>query len=200
MSGCLIVLEGIDGSGKGTQLTLLQKRLEDLGKTVYVTHEPSQGAIGQLIREELRSNSNTDEATMALLFAADRLQHIHTIQAHLEAGDIVLCDRYILSSLAYNSQQLTLEWVCAINKEADQRLHPDITLLFDLPEQEAMHRIDVRGDVKERYETQQQLYQIRDMYRMLAEVRHEDRVTLINANQAADSVHEDVWQAVKTLL
>lgn len=200
MSGCLIVLEGIDGSGKGTQLNLLQQHLEQLGKTVYITHEPSQGAIGRLIREELSSTSTTDEATMALLFAADRLQHIRDMQAHLDAGEIVLCDRYILSSLAYNSQQLTLEWVCDINKEADRRLHPAITLLFDLPEQAAMHRIDVRGDVKERYETQQQLYQIRDMYRMLAEVRHDDNVVLINANQAPDAVHEDVWQAIQSLL
>lgn len=200
MSGRFIVLEGIDGSGKGTQLEMLKARLEQAGHSVWVTREPSESKIGKLIREGLGDATKMDEATIALLFAADRLHHIHEIKAHLEKDDIVLCDRYVLSSLAYNSQTLTLEWILSINKHADSRLHPNLTLLFDLSAQDAMHRIDVRGDNKERYESQKQLLQVRDMYLMLAEVRHDDNVTVIDAAQAPNMVHEAAWQAIETIL
>lgn len=200
MSGRFIVLEGIDGSGKGTQLEMLKVRLEQAGHSVWVTREPSESKIGKLIREGLGDATKMDEATIALLFAADRLHHIHEIKTHLEKDDIVLCDRYVLSSLAYNSQTLTLEWILDINKHADSRLHPDLTLLFDLSAQDAMHRIDVRGDNKERYESQKQLLQVRDMYLMLAEVRHDDKVTVIDAAQAPNMVHEAAWQAIETVL
>lgn len=200
MSGRFIVLEGIDGSGKGTQIGLLVDRLEASGHKVLVTREPSAGPIGTLIRQALADASQFDEATMALLFAADRLSHIAEIQAHLAKGEVVLCDRYVLSSLAYNSQSLTLEWVLSLNAEADKRLHPDLTLYFDLSAQDAMVRIDARGDAHERYETQRQLYQVRDMYRMLAEVRLDDNVVTIDASASPDRVAENVWQAVQSIL
>ncbi len=200
MSGKLIVLEGIDGSGKGTQLEMLHARLISAGYNVWLTHEPADNKIGRLIRESLKDSSQFDEATIALLFAADRLEHIREMQSHIAADDIVLCDRYVLSSLAYNSQSLTLEWILALNQEADKRLHPDLTLYFDLDAQTAMARIGARGDSRERYETQRQLYQVRDMYRMLADVRHADNVVTIDASQAPDQVFQNTWQAVQSLL
>lgn len=200
MSGKLIVLEGIDGSGKGTQIARLTDRLEASGHKVLVTREPSAGPIGTLIRQALADASQFDEATMALLFAADRLEHIREMKAHLAAGEIVLCDRYVLSSLAYNSQTLTLEWILALNQEADKRLHPDLTLYFDLSEQIALARIGARGSDRERYETQRQLYQVREMYRMLADVRLDDNVVTINASQTPEAIAEDVWRAVAPLI
>lgn len=199
MSGKLIVLEGIDGSGKGTQIARLTDRLEASGHKVLVTREPSAGPIGTLIRQALADASQFDEATMALLFAADRLEHIREMKAHLAAGEIVLCDRYVLSSLAYNSQTLTLEWILALNQEADKRLHPDLTLYFDLSEQIALARIGARGSDRERYETQRQLYQVREMYRMLADVRLDDNVVTIDASQTPEAIAEDVWRAVQPL-
>lgn len=199
MSGKLIVLEGIDGSGKGTQIARLTDRLEASGHKVLVTREPSAGPIGTLIRQALADASQFDEATMALLFAADRLEHIREMKAHLAAGEIVLCDRYVLSSLAYNSQTLTLEWILALNQEADKRLHPDLTLYFDLSEQIALTRIGARGSDRERYETQRQLYQVREMYRMLADVRLDDNVVTIDASQTPEAIAKDVWQAVQPL-
>lgn len=200
MSGRLIVLEGIDGSGKGTQLALLAEQLKASGHTVWLTREPSDGAIGRLIREGLAGSADFDEATMALLFAADRLVHIEEIKRHLAADEIVLCDRYVLSSLAYNSQTLTLEWILSINEQADKRLHPDLTLYFDLNEQIAMSRIDARGDVHERYETHRQLYRVREMYRMLAEIRLADNVVTIDAKETPEVIAESVWQTVKEIL
>lgn len=200
MNGHFIVMEGIDGSGKGTQLTRLAERLEAGGYKVWLTREPTDGAIGTLIRQGLADASRFDEATMALLFAADRLEHIKEIKKHLAQDEVVLCDRYVLSSLAYNSQALTLEWVLALNQQADTRLHPELTLYFDLNEQLALERIETRGELHERYETQRQLYQVREMYRMLAEVRLADNVTSIEARELPETVAETVWQAVKKIL
>lgn len=200
MSGRFIVLEGIDGSGKGTQLELLREALEARGHKVWLTREPSESPIGRMIRQGLTGGERFDEATMALLFAADRLVHIDEVRVHLDQGDIVLCDRYILSSLAYNSQSLSLEWILSLNKEADKRLHPDLTLLFDLSSQEAMHRIDLRGEQTERYETQSQLYQVGEMYRMLADVRLDDNVTRIDAARTPDEVHQGVMKIVANIL
>ena len=200
MKGRFIVLEGIDGSGKGTQLDLLADRLESSGHKVLVTREPSSGPIGHLIRQALTDASQFDEATMALLFAADRVEHIREIKSHLEAGEVVLCDRYVLSSLAYNSQTLSLEWVLGLNAEADKRLHPDLTLYFDLSAQSAMARIGARGNERERYETQRQLFQVRDMYRMLAEIRHADNVVTIDAEQPPEIVAASVWRTVEKIL
>lgn len=199
MSGRFIVFEGIDGSGKSTQLARLADRLTAEGHIVWTTREPSNGDIGHLIRLGLTGKSKLDEATIALLFAADRLSHIEEIRAHLAVGELVLCDRYILSSLAYNSQRLTLEWILSLNREADARLHPDLTLLLDLSEQEALHRIEVRSDVVERYETLSQLYQVRQMYRMLADVRPEDNVTIIDASQNINTIAEAVYKATAEL-
>ena len=197
--GRFIVFEGIDGSGKGTQLDLLAQALRQEGAGIWLTHEPSDGPIGRLIRQGLADAAKMDEATIALLFAADRLDHIEEIRAHLAVGDTVLCDRYILSSLAYNSQKLTLEWILSLNREADARLHPDLTLLFDLSEKEALRRIEARHQAIERYETLNQLYQVRQMYRMLAQVRQEDNVTVIDASRDRKTVAEDVHRAVKNL-
>ncbi len=200
MSGTLIVFEGIDGSGKSTQLLHLKDHLEATGKKVFVTREPSDGPIGSMVRKALLTDTSFDEATLTLLFAADRLDHIKTIEAHLAQGEIVLCDRYLLSSLAYNSQHLTLEWVLNLNKEADARLHPTVTLLYDLPEQEAMARIEQRGEIAERYETLHQLYQIRQLYLMLAQVRTDDNVIVINANQNEDAVYAETWEVLQDYL
>ena len=86
MSGRFIVLEGIDGSGKGTQLALLAERLTNAGHSVWLTREPTDGAIGRLIREGLGDAARFDEATIALLFAADRLAHIAEIRRVLQAA------------------------------------------------------------------------------------------------------------------
>lgn len=197
--GHFIVFEGIDGSGKGTQQTLLAQHLRQKGVSVWCTREPSDGTIGRLIRQGLKDTAIMDEATIALLFAADRLSHIEEIRNHLAVGDTVLCDRYVLSSLAYNSQKLSLEWILSLNQQADARLHPDLTLLFDLSEKVALSRIEARNDEKERYETLNQLYQVRQMYRMLAQVRQDDNVTVIDAGRTIEAVAEDVLKSVQNL-
>jgi dTMP kinase len=134
--GRFVVIEGIDGAGTTTQARLLGERLRAAGRRVHVTAEPSAGAAGALVRQILSGrlrgrapDGPFDADALALLFAADRLDHVRTeIVPALEAGFDVVCDRYTLSSLAY--QSLTTgdsRWVRAINSRARA---PDVTILL----------------------------------------------------------------------
>ena len=111
-----IVIEGIDGCGKGTQAKLLFDHLKDLGKEVLLTAEPTKGPLGKMIREHL-SDPFLDDESLALLFAADRIEHLEKeVRPALEAGKIVISDRYVYSSVAYQGQRIDLDWVGDINK------------------------------------------------------------------------------------
>ena len=120
--GKFIVFEGCDGSGKSTQLKLLASYLESKGEEVYLTREPTDSPFGSLIHSCLTGRIVTDEHTIAALFAADRLDHIHNalngILRKLEEGVTVLCDRFYLSSFAYNGGFAPLEWVISLNTPA----------------------------------------------------------------------------------
>ena len=137
--GCLIALEGIDGAGTTSQVAPVASRLRLLGHDVLPTCEPTDGAIGRLLRQCLRAHGNPEEpgeATMALLFAADRLAHLaEIIEPALQRGAIVLTDRYVWSSFAYQSAALPADWVRQINAQARPA---DLTIYFDLPEE---HRV-----------------------------------------------------------
>ena len=121
--------EGIDGAGKSLQLEHCAKVLQEMGVSVVTTCQPSHLAIGKLIREALANQLDFDEATLALLFAADRLEHLKEIESHLR-DSLVLTDRYLLSSLAYNASILDKTWIETINRYAT--LKPRQTFLFDL--------------------------------------------------------------------
>jgi len=168
MSGMLIVLEGIDGSGTTTQAALLGERLRARGYDCVLTREPTAGAVGRLIRQALsgtlqdaegRPSSTPNQATMALLFAADRVDHNQrVIEPALAAGKIVVSDRYVLSSLLYqtlaaepdtNADEL-LNWLRALNSRARRA---DLTLVLDVSAEEAARRRASRGGPAELYET-----------------------------------------------
>lgn len=150
--GRFIVLEGIDGSGTTSQVQALRRALEDRGHGVLATHQPSDGSIGRSIRGFLRREGpGIDPAALALLFAADRLDHVQReIEPALRRGDVVLCDRYVVSSWAYQSLQCDAAWVRTIN---DRAPWPDLTLVLQLPVDEALRRVHARDQAKEIYET-----------------------------------------------
>lgn len=114
-----IVLEGLDGSGTTTQLNLLKEKLESAGKTVYATCEPSPLPTGQLIRRILEKEIETEAETLARLFSADRYEHLYNkydgIIKHLNSGDIVITDRYLFSSLAYQSLGCGFDFILSLN-------------------------------------------------------------------------------------
>src|SRR5437667_268896 len=112
MAGRFIVLEGIDGAGTTTQADAIAAALRKKGRQVFVTREPSDLAIGKQIRAALVGKAAFPSDALALLFAADRLDHLEReVQPALRAGTDVICDRYVLSSMAYQGSMLPADWV-----------------------------------------------------------------------------------------
>lgn len=146
VQGHFITLEGGEGSGKTTVLDLIYKELSDLGYSVLVTREPGGIPIAEYIREIILNPNNTqmEKRTEALLYAAARRQHlIEVIVPALERGQVVLCDRFIDSSLVYQgyARGIGMEEVMAINHFAIGDLFPELTLFFDLEPEEGLARI-----------------------------------------------------------
>src|SRR5665647_183026 len=138
--GIFIVIEGLDGSGKTTQAKFLAKKLEKTHK-VLLTAEPSLGKIGTFIREDcLYEDKRLPTEAEALLFAADRIEHMYSeVKPALDDGKLVICDRYIYSSLAYQGNAgLSLDWIKTINARAMQ---PDFSIFIDVAPEKVIERL-----------------------------------------------------------
>ena len=165
--GKLIVFEGIDGSGKGTQIKLLADRLDRLNIEYILTKEPTNGNIGRLLRDYLTLKLKGNERSIAALFAADRLDHIFGENGMLQAvenGKTVICDRYYLSSYAYHSVGIDMDWVIAMNSQAAECLRPDVHIFIDVVPETAMRRIESRGEKIELFEETERLERVRNNY------------------------------------
>lgn len=184
--GKFIVFEGTDGSGKSTQMKLLGKYLEEKGEECFLTHEPTDSPFGELLRACMSGRVDSNEHTIAALFAADRLDHIANpasgILSKLNAGTTVLCDRYYFSSFAYNGGFVPLEWVIELNKPAMEMLRPDLVVYIDVPIEESMKRILRRGET-ERYETQERQRKIRDNFFSAFERFKEENVKIVKSEE-----------------
>ena len=202
--GRLIALEGLDGSGKTTQAGRLADRLRQAGHRVTLTAEPTHGPIGRLIRQSIAATPDEtpslipDATTLALLFAADRRHHLATvIEPALKSGDWVVSDRYVLSSLAYQTlgRGLDLAWIAAINRFARPA---DLTIFLRLPVAECLPRLTARARQPDTFETASQLRHIDRNYRR--GLRHlEDtgqRAISIDARAPIEQIAERVWSTV----
>lgn len=164
-NGAFIVIEGLDGSGKTTQAKLLTAKLSRSHNAVY-TAEPSHGKIGVFIRNRcLYSEKRLSSTTEALLFAADRIEHVENeIKPALANEKLVVCDRYVYSSLAYQgSANLSVDWIAEINKHA---LKPDLAIFIDVTPEKVLQRLHRRRSVMENLETQQK---VRNVYLQFVE-------------------------------
>ncbi|HJZ84494.1 MAG TPA: dTMP kinase [Polyangia bacterium] len=149
--GRLIVIEGIDGAGTTTQTRLLVEWLNGSGRPAHATREPSDGPVGRLLREIVRGgHGEVSGATMALLFAADRMDHLaREIEPELARGRHVVSDRYYHSSLAYQSEESERAFVEALNAHARR---PDLTFLLEVSARDAAARRARAGRAVERYD------------------------------------------------
>lgn len=143
--GKFVTFEGCEGSGKSTQLRLLSEYLERTGVDYVLTREPGGSPIAEQIRRIILDGKNTDmsDGCEALLYAAARLQHLKdTVEPALACGKLVICDRYVDSSLAYQGEArgLGAEYVAAINELALKSYSPDLTVFLDIPPDEAFER------------------------------------------------------------
>lgn len=201
MSGKFIVLEGIDGSGKSSHARLLAERLEKEGVKVHRTFEPTDGAIGTLLRRYLRGEITASERTIASLFLADRLDHIQKEGGLLDvmrAGYTVVCDRYLYSSVAYNCASEGIQWVADLNRTAHDLLRPDLVVFLDLPAMVMEQRLQNRN-FKEIYETVAYQRRVQERY-LEAFAYWQDPVAVVDCNRPKPEVAEEVWQAVSKVL
>jgi dTMP kinase len=208
--GKFIVLEGVDGSGISTQTDLLQKWMgeneDNFGRT-YFTKEPTDGPAGSLIRLALAKRLKPlDERVMALLFAADRLDHLYSQGAQQKDGIInlvekglnVVSDRYYLSSFAYQSLTVDLNWIRAINRYS---LQPDLTILLQVPIEESAQRRSKARIHDELYEREDYLIKISHNYKSIANCLQSEgeNIVIINGNRDKNEVFEDIKVAVSQL-
>ena len=205
MKGQFFALEGIDGSGKTTQLKLLARRLEEAGVPCLTTCEPTSGPIGKLLRQVLTGQVACDSRVVAPLFAADRLDHLLNggggLGRAVESGLTVLTDRYYFSSYAYQSVDFPLEWVVEVNRPSAQLLRPTATIFIDVSPELALERIAQNRERAELFETRDRLTRTREQYFKAFQLEKDrERVIIIPGDRAAEAVAGEIWAAVSTLL
>jgi dTMP kinase len=204
MAGRFIVLEGIDGAGTTTQCARLAARLRTAGP-VRTTREPSDGPVGATIRQILAGRivgaggRAPGWATMALLFAADRADHVDAeIAPFLATGGTIISDRYDASSLAYQSVSSgrggegTVEWIRTLNKHARR---PDLTIVLDVPAEVAATRRASRGDAAQLYDQNELQRALCAFYKDLQKHLPNDRVVVIDGSGSPDVVADAVHHA-----
>lgn len=183
-----IVFEGLDGSGLSTQSSLLQKHLSQKGEKTLLTKEQTDGLVGGLIKSRLRGEWETTPLTLQLLFAADRSHHLsETIEPALGAGKTVICDRYILSSLAYGSLEVDLDFLKKINSKFRE---PDLTLILDLPPEVCLERIKKARNGLELFEQKEKMGKIRENYHSLK--NYFPNTHLIDGDRPVEEVFQEV--------
>ncbi len=191
--GAFICIEGLDGCGKTTQAKLLAKKLMK-SHIAFYTAEPSRGNIGTFIRKRcLYGEKRLSTVVEALLFAADRFEHVENeILPALREGRLVISDRYVYSSLAYQgAASLSLEWIETLNEQA---LKPDLAVFIDVELETVMNRLKSKRSVMENMET---LQKVRDVY--LKFVAKGELVRL-DGNRAKDEVAEALYALVLKFL
>jgi dTMP kinase len=208
LRGKFITFEGIDGSGKSTQLRLLAGDLRVRGLEVLTTMEPGGTPLGRRLREAfLETEENVSPLAELLLFAADRAQHVNfLVKPALEQGKIVISDRYADATFAYQGagRGFDEETVNQVIKLATGNLKPDLTLFFDIPIEKAILRTNSRSNdetVKNRMdkETTEFYTRVRDAYLKIAESEPQ-RFRKVDANGSIDEIHGRVSEIIKEFI
>lgn len=193
MRGKFIVFEGPDGSGKTTQ----QKRVAAALCSAICECEPTTGEIGKQIRHALGGEVDCAPETLALLFAADRREHVRALEKMLEDGKTVLCDRYVFSSIAYQGLELDTAWIGEINRRATERLLPDAVVYIDLPTESCMARIARGRDHTEIFETTERISKVRENYERAFAMFPNLKLIRIDGAQPMEDVTRDILEKLR---
>jgi dTMP kinase len=185
--GCFMCIEGLDGCGKTTQAKLLVKRLRKKGFNAVYTAEPSEGEIGNFIKEYcLNCEKRVSSIVEALLFAADRFEHVtKEVIPALNEGKLAVSDRYVYSSLAYQGAAgLDLEWIKKINKHA---IRPDLAIFIDVEPETVIQRLKPKKSVMENLETQRK---VREVYMKFV---RKGELVKIDGNKPKNEVADEIF-------
>lgn len=202
--GKFIAFEGIDGSGKSTQITLLEKKLKEMGIPVYLTREPTDGPYGAMLHTIMTGRLDACEETIAALYVADRMDHIKNTRngllKKLEEGMTVITDRYYFSSYAYQGAHMSMDWTIHANSVCAEALRPDLNLFLDLSPEVSFRRICENRTDFEIYEKLDNLKHTREKYlEAFEKLKGEEKVAVIQADRPAEEIAEDVWKQIAPL-
>ena len=205
MEGKFIVIEGLDGSGKTTQIRLLTARLKAMGRSVAETAEPTNATTGGLIRDALSGFTPRTGTEIAALFMADRVAHnvnpVNGINVMLAQGRDVICDRYYYSSLAYQGVVSDPDWVFHINVDCPEIRRPDLCVFLDLDDEACIRRMERGRSYREIYENENTLIAVRKRYfDAFRRLEGQDDIRIVNADRTPEEVAEDIFAAVKETL
>lgn len=200
--GKFIVIEGLDGSGKSTQIQRLADYYKKLGEKVYITAEPTDFETGSYLRRILSESQEKNMYLQAALFLADRLEHIthpeFGIKKYLDEGYVVICDRYYYSSFAYQGTATDMEWVMNINLGCKDILTPDLCVFLDVNPDTCKERIDRVREKPELYEKNIALMrEIRENFlSVFNRLKKEQNIVLIDANKQLEDVEKEILNYV----
>ncbi len=196
-----IVLEGLDGAGTSTQLTLLSKRLEGAGVGHVATWEPTDGPVGTLLRAILARDVKALPTTIAMLYAADRNEHVNAPQtgilARASRGELVISDRYVFSSLAYQSIDCGLDYVLSLNQGFPL---PQCLFFIDTPVEVSQKRLSARGKA-ELFDDLKFQARVRENYMAAMERFRPSGMTIcvIDGDRPEAAIHEEIWKILSGL-
>ena len=200
--GLFITFEGADGCGKTTQMELLAEYLKNNGKDVLLTREPGSKGLGEKVREILLNyDGPVSDRCESFLFLADRAQHIDTIVVPaVDAGKIVLCDRHIDSTVAYQGygRGQDIEQINKLNMIATNNRKPDLTIVFDIDVETSMSRV---GSEKDRMESSGTEFfnKVRHGYLEIAK-QEPQRVRVLDSAKSIEEIHESVIKLINSLV
>ena len=200
-----IAFEGIDGSGKSTQVKLLSEKLKKEGFKIYTTFEPTDSPIGSVIKNIFRHRIEADHRTIAGLYVADRLDHLlnktNGILKKMEEGYTVITDRYYFSSYAYQGTHMSLDWVIQANALSAELLRPDLNVYIDISPETSMQRISKGRDSVELFETLENLIAVKETYYEAFKIlKDTERVLIIEGERPADLIAAEIWSHIKSIL
>lgn len=205
IKGTFIAFEGIDGSGKSTQVRMLDERMKKEKIYCHTTMEPTDSPIGSLIHQIMTGRIKTDNKVISALFVADRLDHllndVDGILHKINEGIPVITDRYYFSSYAYQSVDMPMEQVIGANKQSSDILRPTVTLFIDVPPDTAIERITKNRSHQELFEERSRLIQVREKYfEAFDRLKDIEKVIIIDGDRDAQEIADDIWAAVKDSL
>lgn len=205
-NGKFIVVEGLDGCGKSTQIELISEKLKSMGKLVYITAEPTNYETGAYLRRILSDSLEKDMYLQGALFLADRIEHIthpeFGVKKYLDEGYIVICDRYYFSTFAYQGTSCDLDWVMQINLGCKQVLKPDLCVFLDVNPNTCKKRIDEVREKPELYEKDvKKMEQIRDKFMTVFDMlKDTHNIAIIDANADINEISENIYTELQNVL
>lgn len=187
--GFFISVEGLDGSGSSTQINLLEKKLKNLQKKVFITKEPTENEIGKVIRKVLTKKLKIPADALQLLFTADRSLHLQKeVIPHLKSGDTVITERYFWSTIAFGSIDMDISWLVELNKNFIQ---PDTTFFLDVMPAVCIKRIHKSRDDTELFEIEEKLSKVEEGYKKILK-KFPNKMNVINGERNVEDINEDI--------